>query len=67
MPVHHLAIVTTDLEASHRFYTEAMGFTLAKVEVGLGTGKKLFDKRSDIRERDLDRDMSRTLHRAMRD
>ena len=34
MPVHHLAIVTTDLEASHRFYTEAMGFTLAKVEVG---------------------------------
>ena len=34
MPVHHLVIVTTDLDASHRFYTEAMGFTLVKVEVG---------------------------------
>ncbi len=34
MPVHHLAIVTRDLPASHTFYTEVMGFTLAKVEVG---------------------------------
>jgi len=31
MPVHHLAIVTTDLDASHRFYTEAMGFTLVRL------------------------------------
>jgi SsrA-binding protein len=35
---------------------------LIKIELGLCKGKKLYDKRSDIRERDLDRDM----HRAMR-
>jgi catechol 2,3-dioxygenase-like lactoylglutathione lyase family enzyme len=33
MGVHHLAFVVKDIEATHRFYTEAMGFTLAKVEV----------------------------------
>ena len=32
MPSHHVAITTRDLEASHRFYTEAMGFQLVKVE-----------------------------------
>ena len=30
MPFHHLAVATRDLAAMHRFYTEAMGFTLAK-------------------------------------
>jgi catechol 2,3-dioxygenase-like lactoylglutathione lyase family enzyme len=30
---HHLAIATRDLEATHRFYTEVMGFDLAKVVV----------------------------------
>ncbi|HXY92495.1 MAG TPA: VOC family protein [Acidimicrobiia bacterium] len=30
MPFHHVAIATTDLEATHRFYTEAMGFRLVK-------------------------------------
>jgi catechol 2,3-dioxygenase-like lactoylglutathione lyase family enzyme len=30
---HHLAIATRDLEASHRFYAEAMGFELVRVEV----------------------------------
>jgi catechol 2,3-dioxygenase-like lactoylglutathione lyase family enzyme len=30
---HHLAIATRDLEATHRFYTEAMGFTLVKAVV----------------------------------
>jgi catechol 2,3-dioxygenase-like lactoylglutathione lyase family enzyme len=30
---HHLALAVRDIEATHRFYTEAMGFTLAKVEV----------------------------------
>jgi catechol 2,3-dioxygenase-like lactoylglutathione lyase family enzyme len=31
MPFHHVAITTRDLAATHRFYTEAMGFELAKV------------------------------------
>jgi tmRNA-binding protein len=30
-----------------------------KVELGLCKGKKLYDKRADIRERDLDREMQR--------
>lgn len=34
MGFHHVAIATRDLEASHRFYTEAMGFALVKVETG---------------------------------
>lgn len=32
MPFHHLALATTDLAATHRFYTEAMGFELVLVE-----------------------------------
>jgi catechol 2,3-dioxygenase-like lactoylglutathione lyase family enzyme len=32
MAFHHVAIATKDLDATHRFYTEAMGFELAKVE-----------------------------------
>jgi catechol 2,3-dioxygenase-like lactoylglutathione lyase family enzyme len=34
MPLHHLAFATRDLEVTHRFYTEAMGFDLIKVEAG---------------------------------
>ena len=33
MSFHHVAIATRDLEATHRFYTEAMGFTLVNVDV----------------------------------
>jgi catechol 2,3-dioxygenase-like lactoylglutathione lyase family enzyme len=33
MGFHHVAIATHDLPATHRFYTEAMGFTLVKVVV----------------------------------
>jgi SsrA-binding protein len=33
----------------------------AKVEIGLGKGKKLFDKKEVIRKKDLDRDMGREL------
>ena len=33
MPFHHVAIATRDLEASHRFYSEAMGFELVHVDV----------------------------------
>ena len=31
MGFHHLAIATRDLEATHTFYTEAMGFTIERV------------------------------------
>ncbi|MEX2267208.1 MAG: VOC family protein [Acidimicrobiia bacterium] len=32
MAFHHVAITTRDLAATHAFYTEVMGFELAKVE-----------------------------------
>jgi len=34
MAFHHLALATRDLEATHAFYTEVMGFKLVKVVVG---------------------------------
>jgi catechol 2,3-dioxygenase-like lactoylglutathione lyase family enzyme len=33
MAFHHVAIATRDLEATHRFYEEAMGFELVNVDV----------------------------------
>ena len=33
MSFHHVALVTPDLPATHGFYTEAMGFTAAKIVV----------------------------------
>lgn len=33
----------------------------AKVEIGVGKGKRLFDKKEKIKKRDLDRDMGREL------
>ena len=30
MAYHHVALATRDLDATHRFYTEAMGFELVK-------------------------------------
>ena len=33
MAFHHVAIATRDLEATHRFYSEAMGFELVNVDV----------------------------------
>ncbi len=45
MGVHHLAFATKDTAANHRFYTEAMGFELVKVEtaaMGDGWAKHLF-------------------------
>ena len=35
----------------------------AKVELGLARGKKLHDKRADIRKREADRDMERAIRR----
>lgn len=46
MAFHHVAVATRDTEANHRFYTEATGFELAKVEVAKspegGWAKHLF-------------------------
>ena len=45
MAFHHVAITTRDVKASHAFYTQAMGFRLAKVEAGKtegGWAKHLF-------------------------
>jgi SsrA-binding protein len=36
---------------------------LVKIELGLCKGKKNYDKRADIRERDIDRDVRRDLRR----
>jgi catechol 2,3-dioxygenase-like lactoylglutathione lyase family enzyme len=33
MALHHVALATRDLEATHAFYTEVMGFRLVKTEV----------------------------------
>jgi SsrA-binding protein len=33
---------------------------ILKLEIGLGQGKKTFDKRDDLKERDIAREMQRT-------
>jgi catechol 2,3-dioxygenase-like lactoylglutathione lyase family enzyme len=43
MAFHHLAIATRDAKATHAFYTGAMGFALAKLEVAR-VGKRGFAK-----------------------
>jgi len=40
---------------------------LVKIELGLCKGKKLYDKRSDIRDRDVERDVRRDLRRRNED
>ena len=37
MAFHHVALATNDLDATHRFYTDVMGFTLVKT-VAASTG-----------------------------
>ncbi len=32
MPYHHIAIATRDIAATHKFYSDAMGFELVRVE-----------------------------------
>jgi len=46
-----LALVPLKIFFNHRGY--------AKIEVGLGRGKKLYDKRQDSKERDVKRDLQR--------
>ncbi len=53
MGIHHMAFGTRDVEATHRFYTEAMGFELMKVEVGKtdgGWAKHLFYSTGEPRD-----------------
>jgi SsrA-binding protein len=45
-----------------RIYFNKRGF--AKIEIALGQGKKLYDKREDIKRRDSDRDMARATRRS---
>ena len=40
-----------------KIYVNARGFV--KIEIGLGRGKKLYDKRDDIKQRDSDRELKR--------
>ena len=40
MGFHHVAIATRDLDATHRFYTEAMGFELVQVDVDPVRGER---------------------------
>jgi catechol 2,3-dioxygenase-like lactoylglutathione lyase family enzyme len=46
MSFHHIAIATRDVEATHAFYTEVMGFDLVKVDAvatdGAGWARHLF-------------------------
>jgi catechol 2,3-dioxygenase-like lactoylglutathione lyase family enzyme len=53
MGIHHLAFVVKDIQATHRFYTEAMGFELAKVEVvpqKIGVARHVFYKTGPARD-----------------
>lgn len=42
-----------------KIYFNNRGFV--KVEIALGKGKKLYDKREDIKKRDINRDISRAM------
>jgi len=42
-----------------RLFINEKGY--AKLEIALAKGKKLFDKRQDIKKKDIDREMSRRL------
>jgi catechol 2,3-dioxygenase-like lactoylglutathione lyase family enzyme len=53
MGIHHIAFATRDADATHRFYSEAMGFDLVKVEVtkiGKGWAKHLFYSTGSARD-----------------
>jgi len=53
MTQKHLALVPT------RIYFNKKGW--AKVELALAKGKKLYDKREDIKRRDIDRELKRAF------
>lgn len=43
-----------------KLYFNKKGFV--KVEIAVGKGKKLYDKREDIKKRDIDRDLKRAVN-----
>ncbi len=43
-----------------KIYFNKRGFV--KVEIAIGKGKKLYDKREDIKKRDMDRDLKRAIN-----
>jgi SsrA-binding protein len=45
-----------------RMYLNSRG--IVKIEIALGKGKKLYDKRADIKERDVKREMARASRRT---
>jgi SsrA-binding protein len=45
-----------------RIFFSEKGF--AKLEIGLGKGKKLYDKRESIKQRDTDKEIKRHLNRS---
>ena len=45
-----------------RIFFSEKGF--AKLEIGLGKGKKLYDKRDSIKQRDTDKEIKRALNRS---
>ena len=47
-----------------KIYFNKKGFV--KVEIALGKGKKVYDKREDIKKRDIDRDMKRAVNTRRR-
>lgn len=47
-----------------KIYFNRKGFV--KVEIALGKGKKLYDKREDIKKRDMDRDLKRAVNTRRR-
>ena len=53
MSQKHLALIPT------RIYFNKRG--LAKVEIALARGKKLYDKRDDIKRRDVERELKQTV------
>lgn len=55
----NLALIPT------KIYFNKKGFV--KVEIALGKGKKLWDKRDDIKKRDMDRDLKRALNTRRRE
>lgn len=51
--IKNLVLVPTKMYFNHRGYV--------KIELGLGKGKKMFDKRETIKKRDIDRDLGREM------
>jgi SsrA-binding protein len=66
---HEIRKIAMALEAGGRALVPLRMYfkdALVKVEVALGSGKKQFDKREDLKKRDHERDIARALSRRRR-